>query len=181
VLYTGAGADVVTLDASSYLGWDDGVYHIPDVTGNVEIQTYDSVYETDADQVHIPLAQVIEDLRVRMGAGDDFFEMLGANVGDDLDFNAGDGNDTANIAGYVYDDVMARMGEGSDNLTLGNIWADTLSLLGEGGSDRLRKSGQVTQYNSLVQNGWEWINGRPTWWDDILVAYPVKNAVLARR
>jgi hypothetical protein len=179
-IFTGAGADDVTVDATAYMDWD-GNWHIPDITGNLEIQTYDSLFEIDVDNVHIPLVQVIEDLRVRTGAGDDFFELLGGNVGDDLDFMAGDGHDTAHIQGYIYDDLMARMGEGNDALTLGNVWADVLSLLGEGGSDSLRKNGPVTQYNQLVQNGWEWINGRPTWWWDVIVSVPITSLAMVRR
>ena len=177
VLHTGAGADVVTYDATGYYDFN-GVYRIPDVEGNLEIQTYSSITEADADQVRIPLSQVLEDVRVRMGAGDDYFELLGGNVGDDLDFMADAGNDTAYIQGYIYDDLMARMGEGNDNLTLGNVWADAMVLMGENGSDHLRKTGVVNQYNSLVQNGWEYLNGRPIWWWDIF--QPIKGGVLTQ-
>lgn len=59
------------------------------------------------------------------------------------------------------------MGEGDDNLTLGHVNCNVLNLDGGAGVDRLRKEAYLA-IDYLYETGWEYINGRPTWWDDIV-------------
>jgi hypothetical protein len=178
VLYTGAGADVVKLDFSS-IPVGNGQYIIPEAKGNVLIQTFEYATETDHDEVRIPVAQIYGDLNVRTGAGDDFFEMIGGNVGQSFDLDAAEGNDAGYLAGFIGHEGMVRMGDGADNLTLGFTIADILTLSGGNGVDRLQKPA-VMAVDVLFQSGWEYINGRRTWFDGIFNTDLVTGVVTRR-
>jgi hypothetical protein len=69
------------------------------------------------------------------------------------------------------------MGEGNDNLTLGHVNAYQLNLEGGNGVDSLRKQ-QYLAVDYLFENSWEYINGFPQWWKEI-IWQPVDGGVLA--
>src|SRR5262249_23310692 len=73
-LYTGAGADSVTIDNRAIDKWD-GTFFVPRVGGNLVVQTYDSLAETDRDEVRMLDATVLGSLEARLGGGDDFFSL----------------------------------------------------------------------------------------------------------
>ncbi len=160
IIRTDAGADKVTVDFSS-VPYAYG-YYIPEVIGNVEIQTYGSLAETDVDEVRIPVAQVVGNLSVRLGGGNDIFELMGGNT-QNLFIDAGDGADTGSFGGFIEHEATVLMGAGDDYLTLGHVNADILTLNGDGGGDWLRKT-QPLAVDHLFETGWEWINGKRVLW-----------------
>lgn len=175
-LYTGAGADNVIMDNRPIEQWDGG-YFIPRVGGNLEIQTYAMLSETDRDEVRIQDAIIHGSLLARLGGGDDYFLLDDAEIiYNDLNLEMGAGNDQAEISGYVVDHLMAWMGDGNDRLHLGRTWAYRLIADGGyGGYDALTTSPDTSAlYLDLY--GWEKINGFPTWWNDI-VATPTQGAL----
>jgi hypothetical protein len=164
-IYTMGGADNVTVDFHSSL--IEIGQPMPELTGALFIHTYGSLAETDADVVRIPVAQVGSMTNIYLGGGADVFELTAGNWGYDLTVDAGAGNDMGYLGGFLWDDVFLRMGEGDDNLTLGHVNCNVLNLDGAAGVDRLRKE-QYLAIDHLYETGWEYINGRPTWWDDII-------------
>jgi hypothetical protein len=177
-IYTGAGADDVTIDFhQSYIALGDGW---PELTGGLFVRTYGDINETDADVVRIPLAQIWNSVHIYMGGGNDTFDLRAGNWGYDVTVDAGAGSDTGYLAGFLYDDAIVRMGEGDDNLDLGHVNANTLNIDGGNGVDRLRKT-QYLAVDYLFENGWEYINGRPTWWDDIVWDLQPATLEMARR
>jgi hypothetical protein len=177
-IYTGAGADDVTIDFhQSYIALGGGW---PELTGGLFVRTYGDINETDADVVQIPLAQIWNSVHIYMGGGNDVFDLRAGNWGYDVTVDAGAGNDTGYLAGFLYDDAIVRMGEGDDNLELGHVNANTLNIDGGNGVDRLRKT-QYLAIDYLFENGWEYINGRPTWWDDIIWDLQPATLAMARR
>jgi hypothetical protein len=175
-IYTGAGADTVKLDFSAI--YNDPGTATPEVKGGVYIQTYANIAEIDVDVVNIPLSQVRGSMTVRTGAGDDLFDFHGGNVGGYLYVDMNAGKDTGFLGGHIGYDATMVMGEGDDNLTLGHVHARTLTLAGAAGVDRLRKLQPLT-VDYLYESGWEYINGRPTWFHDIFLN-DVKAATLAK-
>jgi hypothetical protein len=156
---TGAGQDNVRVALWSEL---DGL----------DVQTYDSLAETDADEVHIQDTSITgtgETLRVRLGGGDDEFSLAYVDVynDNDIDIHAGAGNDTGSFSHVdVVDEVMIQMGTGSDNLDLQYSTARRLSALGgttDSGIDSLttrnRWGTDTNNFTTRVFDGWEWING----------------------
>jgi hypothetical protein len=88
----------------------------------------------------------------------------------------GAGDDVADVAAYVWDHFMVWMGDGNDQLNLGKTWAYRLIADGGLGYDSLKTTTDTkSQYRD--QFGWERINGRPLWMDDIIFGN-VKDAVL---
>jgi hypothetical protein len=177
-IYTGAGADVVNID------FDESLIDLgdtwPELTGGLFIRTYASINETDADVVRIPLAQIWNSVHIYMGGGNDVFDLRAGNWGYDVTVDAGAGDDAGYLAGFLYDDAIVRMGEGADNLELGHVNANTLNIDGGNGVDRLRKT-QYLAVDYLFENGWEYVNGRPTWWDDIIWDLQPATLAMARR
>jgi hypothetical protein len=174
-IYTGAGADDVTVDFHSSL--IEIGQPSPELSGALFIHTYGSLYDTDADVVRIPLAQVVQNTYVYLGGGDDTFELSAGNWGHNLYVDAGAGNDTGYLAGFLYNKATILMGEGNDNLTLGHVNAYQLNLEGGNGVDRLQKT-QLLAVDYLFENSWEYINGFPQWWKDI-IWQPADGGVLA--
>jgi hypothetical protein len=70
------------------------------------------------------------------------------------------------------------MGEGNDNMTIAHLRAKKLTLDGGAGIDRLTRT-SPSAVDQLFQSGWEYINGRPTWLDDLV--FDMNSSVLARR
>ena len=166
-LFTGAGADKVTIDSRSIEQFDGG-YYICSVGGNMEIQTYVSPDEADIDEVHMFDGRITGSLLARLGGGNDIFSLTYADyIKNDLDVNMGAGDDTADVSAFVLDHFMVWMGEGNDTLNLGKTWAYRLIADGGAGYDSLATTTQTkSQYKDYF--GWERINGRPTWMDDII-------------
>jgi hypothetical protein len=149
VIRTGSGVDGVDVKTLS------AVIH-----GSLDIQTYESLKETDNDRVLVEDATMTQDLRIRTGGGNDDVWLNIVAAYDDIEIETGDGHDKAKLE-YVtaLDDLMARMGDGFDNLELNNVSAADASLLGELGHDNVTKSGQNT-FGTLVESSWEFYNGR---------------------
>lgn len=176
VLYTGAGADDVTVDFdSSLIAVGDPM---PEINGSLIIQTYDSLAETDADKVTIPIGQIGFATYIWLGGGDDQFSLTAGNWGSYVIVDAGAGNDTGFAAGFLYETAEIRMGEGNDNMTLAHLRAKKLTLDGGNGVDRLTRT-SPSAVDQLFQSGWEYVNGRPTWLDDLV--FDSNIAVTARR
>jgi hypothetical protein len=176
LLYTGTGADDVTVDfASSLIAVGDPM---PEINGSVIIQTYDSLSETDADKVTIPIGQVGFATYIWLGGGDDQFSLTAGNWGSYVIVDAGAGNDTGFAAGFLYETAEIRMGEGNDNMTIAHLRAKKLILDGGNGVDSLRRL-SPSAVDQLFQTGWEYINGRPIWMLDM--AYDLSSATLAAR
>jgi hypothetical protein len=159
-LFTGAGADNVTIDNRA-IELFDGTFFVPRVGGNMEVQTYYSIAENQADVVSIYDASIVGSLLVRLGGGNDTFLLEDADfIGNDFDLNAGAGNDTATLSAFVVDHLMSWMGDGDDTLTLGATWA--YRLISDGGwlgTDRLFTSANTSaQYFDTFN--WEFINRR---------------------
>lgn len=136
---------------------------LPRVDGNLSIQTYAALADTDFDSVRLlNRPTVIGSIVAKFGAGNDYFLLDNAEIiGNDLDLHMGDGNDTAEVSGYVVDHLMAWMGEGNDTLNLGKTWAYRLIADGDLGSDSLTTTSQTNaQYKDIFE--WENINGIPT-------------------
>jgi hypothetical protein len=165
-IYTGAGADDITVDFSrSLIEIGDPS---PEMTGGLFISA-GSIYENDVDIVRIPVAQVgsgAGSTNIYLGGGNDVFELNAGNWGYNLLVDAGGGNDTGYLGGFLYNKATLRMGEGEDNLTLGHVNAYQLNLEGGNGVDRLRKA-QYLAVDYLFENSWEYINGLPMWQRDI--------------
>jgi len=160
---TGAGADKVTIDHTFIDIPFDEQNFVSSVGGNLEIQTYDSLDETDRDEVRIIDATVLGTLRARLGGGMDYFLLDRAEIiKNDFDLDMGDGDDTADISGFVLDEVMARMGEGHDVLTLGKTYASRLTADGGNGYDTLKTTDKLIA-PEIYELAWEMINGLPTW------------------
>jgi hypothetical protein len=174
-IYTGAGADDITVDFSSSL--IEIGQPSPEMTGGLFISA-GSIYENDVDVVRIPVAQVgWGSTNIYLGGGNDVFELTAGNWGYNLLVDAGGGNDTGYLGGFLYNKATLRMGEGDDNLTLGHVNAYQLNLEGGNGVDRLRKE-QYLAVDYLFENSWEYINGFPQWMNDI-VWKPVNGGVFA--
>ena len=175
LLYTGAGADDVTVDFdSSLIAVGDPM---PEINGSLIIQTYDSLAETDADKVTIPIGQVGFATYIWLGGGNDQFSLTAGNWGSYVIVDAGSGNDTGFAAGFLYETAEIRMGEGNDNMTIAHLRAKKLTLDGGNGIDRLTRT-SPSAVDQLFQSGWEYINGRPTWLDDLV--FDMNSSVLAR-
>ena len=149
---TGAGADQVEVGGINGF-WLD----------SVDVQTYASAAETDADSVALSNMQLFGNVGVRLGGGGDGFSLTDIESYGRIDIDAGAGSDNAALERvYAGDQLMARLGEGDDNLRLNQVTATKLRLLGDGGLDRLTKTGAVN-YTTLEQTSWEYINGIPQW------------------
>ncbi|MBA4105491.1 MAG: hypothetical protein C0485_07010 [Pirellula sp.] len=176
LLYTGAGADDVTVDFDrSLIAVGDPM---PEINGSLIIQTYDSLAETDADKVTIPIGQIGFATYIWLGGGDDQFSLTAGNWGSYVIVDAGAGNDTGFAAGFLYETAEIRMGEGNDNMTIAHLRAKKLTLDGGAGVDSLRRL-SPSAVDQLFQTGWEYINGRPQWVLDNV--YSVQSASLAAR
>lgn len=173
-IYTGAGNDDVTINFHQSLiaigePW-------PELTGALFIHTYGSAADNDADIVNIPLGQIWNSVYITLGGGDDQFNLGAGNWGNYLTIDAGAGNDTGYAAGFLWNNAEIRMGDGNDNLTLGHLRASQLRLDGGNGVDSLRRL-SPSAVDQLFQTGWEYINGRPVWLLDNVIA---TSGVLAK-
>lgn len=166
----GAGADSVTLKNAPLLG---------DLGGSVDIQTYGLASELDVDTVWLENVIVKNDLNIRTGGGDDLVHIALSTVYDDVDVNTDAGADTVELDRLTFvDSLMTRLGEGADTLTMTNVYGTNGLAMGEGGSDRITRTGG--NINSFSHTGFEWVNGRPTWWYDLGLV-PVTRAGVASR
>jgi hypothetical protein len=144
MINTGAGVDNVAVEDSDL---DALVIH-----------TYDSLAETDGDDIDVQRTGA-GTVRARLGGGNDQFLVRSVHA-DNFDIDAGSGADTGALE-YIRaaDTVLARMGDGSDTLVIDHVTADDLRLLGESGlNDSLTRRGTNT-FNTTTQTGWEWVDG----------------------
>jgi hypothetical protein len=158
--------------------------------GGLAIQTYQDFFGQAAlahnDSVQITNlnmeARAASLVQVRLGAGDDFFRLEGVNA-NRVDIDAGDGNDTGSlIRVYAVDELMARLGDGNDTLTLQNTHTDHLSALGGSGTnDRLYTLSGGADYNrnnTRTITGWESVNPSITGLLLLTTKTTVKKALL---
>jgi hypothetical protein len=157
-IHTGAGAD--TVDLVPNRGFDT-------VAGNIVIQAFESLSETDVDTVR---AQQLNcgSMLVQLGGGNDVVNMLGvtsvSGIGTNSTFQleGGAGNDKFTLSDIeILDNFFALMGDGSDTLDMTFVKANKSMKLDGGagpGIDHLEKH-QMPFIPSLTQTGWEFING----------------------
>lgn len=159
----GVGTDNLTINTGAGADTAEIKNLLASVTGNIDIQTYASLDETDDDVVWFDGAYANGDIDVFTGGGNDLFHMANSSTLHDLNFDAGAGDDTAEIDHVVVvDQLMAHLGDGNDALSIDYLWGDKFSFQGDGGVDRLTKTANVWGH-SLDQGGWEYINGRRIW------------------
>jgi hypothetical protein len=155
---TGAGQDDVQINGPAING--------PSILDGLYVQTYDSVFETDRDYVSIRdtiISGTNETLQVQLGGGNDEFRLSFVDLNDnDIDINAGAGNDTGGFFRVTdVDQVYLQMGHGSDNLDLQYSAARYLEAWGgsDNGFDTLTtRSPMGASTNSFATNiydGWE--------------------------
>lgn len=175
-VFTGSGADSVLINSRSIQKLD-GTYFISTINGDFIGQTYSDIAEADNDSLEFLGAQINGSLIARMGAGNDYFALSGADhVSNDVDLHMDDGNDNAYIDGYVGDHIMAWMGAGDDTLRIGRIWAYRLLMDGNLGWDSLVTSNEMYASN-FDYLSWEVINGRKT---GLLFDVALTDAVFAK-
>ena len=140
------------------------------VHGNLILNTFTSLAETDPDTVAVYQALVYKSIYLDTGAGNDTIKMGDVTAGEDIVAVAGDGNDKATLDEvWAYDQFYVAMGTGNDTLTMTYLRANYLSVDGGPGYDTL------THYydgptGHTVYTGWNVINGRRIWWADVVVA-----------
>jgi hypothetical protein len=158
VINTGAGADQVEVTDVN-IGVE--ILNPYEVT-KFDIQTYGSLGENDADSLTLTNIDKTSNLSARLGGGADRFELRNVRASSRLDLDAGAGNDNG-FLDHVYagNELLARLGEGDDLLSTRYLTSSKLSLLGEGGVDRMSKVANADYYFTLNQSGWEYINGVP--------------------
>jgi hypothetical protein len=149
---SGTGADVVQL------------YEVNVDNGNIDIQTFDSPLEADADNVWLQDVHAIGGIGIRTGGGNDAIHLdhvLSGSQGD-LNLDAGAGDDTVEL-NYIeaVNNFMAKLGDGSDSLKVNDLFVDfgQTTIDGGNGVDSLTRSGAFPT-SRLSQIGFEWINGR---------------------
>ena len=123
----------------------------------LDLQLYSLAAEADADSAAFDHVYAHHDLSIRSGAGNDTLRLQEAGAYAYLNVDAGDGNDTLDLVDFVFGLYGAN-------------------LLGGNGVDSLRKSSQA-YLGSLVQTGWEWINGRN---QAVLGTRPTNGGVLTQ-
>lgn len=163
----GAGLDSLTINTGS--GADTAhVKNLPtSLSGQIRIQTYASLAETDADVAWLEGAYADGDIDVFTGGGNDLIHVDNSSTLHDLNFDAGAGDDAAEITHVVAADrLMAHLGDGNDSLSIDYLWGNQFGFQGDGGVDRLTKTANVWGH-SLDQAGWEYVNGRPVWLNGI--------------
>jgi len=166
---TGAGADTVTLSHCLDAG----------ALSNVEIVTYDSLAENDADRVTITGVYVGKSLNIWLGGGNDVFTLMGGSYsGNNIYVDAGAGNDRGSVNGLAaVNDITLKMGDGDDFLSVDNVYhAHQLNMLGDGGSDTESRTNAIA-VDALFESGWEFFQ-YPT--PPNYVIKPVSGVTLSR-
>jgi hypothetical protein len=151
---SGAGADTVNLLTTQEHG-----------SAKIDIQTYKSLIETDADHVWLSNAVSNGDINVRTGGGDDSIHLDLCTAFHDINLNAGAGNDTMDlIQDLAVDKLMADLGAGNDTLNVNTLYFgndQNVILTGGTGYDSLNSTGiDPTHFGHFPKSGWERINGR---------------------
>jgi hypothetical protein len=149
---SGAGADTVQLK------------NLPGtINGTIDVQTFSSLGETDADVAWFEHTYAYGNINVRTGGGNDLihFDNLTSYKDINLDFGAGD--DTGEIKQVLaVDNFFANLGDGNDGLAINDLYGGTgnTSILGGNGFDSLTKTGTYFPTHNVTQSAWEVINGR---------------------
>jgi hypothetical protein len=145
---TGSGADSVSLGISPNFGYFT-------VLGNLDIQTYSSLSENDADSVSLSYSFLLgAATHVRLGGGNDTYNSFAA----DAVVDAGAGNDQATIS---WGTQQIDMGDGDDTLQINALTVGpNQQFRGGNGVDHISYQG-ILGNRSLIQfSQWEYINGR---------------------
>jgi hypothetical protein len=151
-IYAGSGADNVNVI--------DGYGRFVEVSGNLDVDTYDSQSELDADRLNLQGAFATGNVQAFLGGGNDTLTAANVFAGNDVLLVTDAGNDTVSLNSVrAHDDFWASLGDGDDRLDMQYSVADVLSLDGGAGYDNLNSSipGPV---NQQITTGWEVINGR---------------------
>jgi hypothetical protein len=174
---TGAGADGVDVESL-------GTF----LRGSIDIQTYASLNETDADRVNVEDVSLADDLRIRLGGGDDDLRLNIVAAFDDIDIDAGAGNDKAKLEHVTaIDDLMARMGDGTDRFEIYYSTAADLVASGGGGMGDMIFTRdlfgsmwrQTNSFGTKSLSDWEWIDGiRPWMFEDFTPAKTVRTPLI---
>jgi hypothetical protein len=167
---TGAGSDEVNMGTFG-----------TNLQGGIDIRTYSSLNETDADYVYVENITLTDDLRIRSGGGDDKVQLTTVSADDDIDINTGTGNDRAYLDHVTaVDDLMAHLGDGNDRLDVYNSSANEFVAAGEGGSDSIwtRPASGLPRFTntfgSTTQTDFEWVNGLRPGFSEPLPRTPFK-------
>jgi hypothetical protein len=152
---SGAGADFVRVGSLT-----NGFV---EVRGNLILNTFTSLAETDADIVDVYQTTVYKSVFLDTGAGNDRLDVVSVVAGDDIVTVLGDGNDKATMREVrAVDQFFVAMGTGNDTLDMTYLRANYLSVDGGPGFDSLSKSIDGPTGSSSF-TGWEVINGRRIW------------------
>ena len=164
----GLGLDNVTINSGS--GADSvELKNVPNwINGSIDIQTYSSLSETDADVAWLENVYANGNIGVRTGGGNDLIHFDHVDTYHEMNLDAGTGDDTVELNyALAIDKFMANLGDGNDVLTINDLFVPATGqtkFFGGNGVDRLTKTG-VFPTSNVEQTDWEYINGVPTWWD----------------
>ncbi len=147
---TGAGADNV------YLQNLTGT-----VGGAVDIQTFSSLAEKDADNVSLISDNVFGNINVRTGDGSDFFLIYNVTSHRDFNLDAGAGGDSLQLINVAaLDNFFANLGDGNDNFSASNLFVNGVTKIDGGtGYDQLGTKDAFPTH--AVKTNFESINGVP--------------------
>src|SRR5262249_44717824 len=126
--------------------------------------------------VYLSNVHAIDGIGIRTGGGNDTIHLdniLSGSHGD-LNLDAGAGDDAVDLNHIeAVNNFMAKLGDGSDNLTIRELFVafGQTTVEGGGGTDSLTTAGALP--NRLTPTGFEWINGRHV----LSVVYPVVPSV----
>ena len=164
---SGAGADTVTLK------------NLPGtINGAIDITTYSSLSEADADTVWLERVYARDYMTARTGGGADLIHLDNVTSYRNINLDFGTGVDRGEInQTLACDSFFANLGDGNDNLAINDLYGGTgkTSILGGNGFDSLTKTGTYFPTRNVEQTGWEMINGRRVLAD--LVQSPVAVTV----
>jgi hypothetical protein len=164
---TGAGAD--TAELKNLHG---------QINGAIDIQTFSSLNENDADCAWLENVTALGNIGVRTGGGQDLIHLDHVTSFKDINLDAGVGDDAIEINYAVaVDNFFANLGDGNDNIAINDLYVinKATKIDGGAGSDSITKTGAFPT-SQVTQTSFEWVNGRP-----VLVISPVLNGgVLAK-
>src|SRR5262249_16273768 len=152
----GTGLDNVTINTGTGADYAQLIYVNVDY-GNVDIQTYDSPLEADVDHVFLQNVHAIDGIGIRTGGGNDTIHLdhVVSGPGGDLNLDAGAGDDAVDLD-YIeaVNNFMAKLGDGSDNLTIRDLFVDhgQTTVDGGGGTNSLTTAGAYPT-SKLTQTG----------------------------
>jgi hypothetical protein len=159
----GIGTDNVTINSGA--GADSvQLKNLPGtINGTIDVQTYSSLSETDADVAWFEHTYAAGNINVRTGGGNDLIHFDNLTSYKDINLDFGTGDDTGEIKQVLaVDNFFANLGDGNDSLAINDLYGGTgkTSILGGTGFDSLTRTGTYFPTHDVDQSGWEMINGR---------------------